>query len=163
MEFYVAVYASKTDKLKGYLEPERGDLIEISRKGYQHWTIYAGDGYVIHLVKDQHSDAGATVKKEKLEDVADNDEYRINNHLDDQYKPRPIEDILQEAENLVGREFPYNLLSSNCEHFVTLLRYGNPLSQQVQLFGMTSHTELYYLANAALVFRILAMATYRKK
>uniref|UniRef100_A0A673I5P9 LRAT domain-containing protein n=1 Tax=Sinocyclocheilus rhinocerous TaxID=307959 RepID=A0A673I5P9_9TELE len=141
---------------------KRGDLIEISRKGYQHWTIYAGDGYVIHLVKDrdhdcfyfsisfsiEHSDAGATVKKEKLEDVADNDEYRINNHLDDQYKPRPIEDILQEAENLVGREFPYNLLSSNCEHFVTLLRYGNPLSQQVQFKYITASVGNYRLTLA---------------
>ncbi|XP_016113597.1 retinoic acid receptor responder protein 3-like [Sinocyclocheilus grahami] len=145
-------------------EPERGDLIEISRKGYQHWAIYVGDGYVLHLVKiSEHGDSGtscakpgkdgrATVKKEKLEDVANNDEYRINNRLDNQYEPRPIKDILQDAENLVGREFPYNVLSSNCEHFATLVRYGNPLSQQVQ-----------DLAASAVVFGILAMATYRKK
>ncbi len=55
---------------------------------------------------------------------------------------RPIEVILPEAENFVGVEFPYDLLSSNCEHFVTLLRYGWSQSQQVH-FGMTSHTELY--------------------
>uniref|UniRef100_A0A672K0G8 Retinoic acid receptor responder protein 3-like n=1 Tax=Sinocyclocheilus grahami TaxID=75366 RepID=A0A672K0G8_SINGR len=141
----------------------RGDLIEISRKGYQHWAIYVGDGYVLHLVKiceffvscaKPGKDGRATVKKEKLEDVANNDEYRINNRLDNQYEPRPIKDILQDAENLVGREFPYNVLSSNCEHFATLVRYGNPLSQQVQLFD---------LAASAVVFGILAMATYRKK
>uniref|UniRef100_A0A672K475 Retinoic acid receptor responder protein 3-like n=1 Tax=Sinocyclocheilus grahami TaxID=75366 RepID=A0A672K475_SINGR len=137
-------------------EPERGDLIEISRKGYQHWAIYVGDGYVLHLVKICEFFVSfvclATVKKEKLEDVANNDEYRINNRLDNQYEPRPIKDILQDAENLVGREFPYNVLSSNCEHFATLVRYGNPLSQQVQ-----------DLAASAVVFGILAMATYRKK
>uniref|UniRef100_A0A672K2S7 Retinoic acid receptor responder protein 3-like n=1 Tax=Sinocyclocheilus grahami TaxID=75366 RepID=A0A672K2S7_SINGR len=131
--------------------PELGDLIEIDRRLYQHWhwAIYVGDGYVLHLVKiceffvsfvwtscaKPGKDGRATVKKEKLEDVANNDEYRINNRLDNQYEPRPIKDILQDAENLVGREFPYNVLSSNCEHFATLVRYGNPLSQQVQLFA----------------------------
>lgn len=26
-----------------------GDLIEISRFGYEHWAIYVGHGYVVHL------------------------------------------------------------------------------------------------------------------
>ncbi|KAL2805737.1 phospholipase A and acyltransferase 2, partial [Daubentonia madagascariensis] len=29
--------------------PRLGDLIEISRFGYEHWAIYVGDGYVVHL------------------------------------------------------------------------------------------------------------------
>ncbi|XP_075914990.1 phospholipase A and acyltransferase 3-like [Petromyzon marinus] len=29
--------------------PEVGDLIEIDRTYYQHWALYVGDGYVIHL------------------------------------------------------------------------------------------------------------------
>ncbi len=82
------------------------------------------------------------MKKETLQQVAGNDKYCINNQLDDLYKPHPIEDILQEAERFVGKEFPYNVVTSNCEHFATLLRYGKPQSQQVQ-FSMTSHTELY--------------------
>ncbi|RXN25205.1 HRAS-like suppressor 3 [Labeo rohita] len=105
-------------------EPELGDLIEISRDGYQHWAIYVGDGYVIHVVSDsEHADTGAskkskkdgnvTVKKEKLQDVVGNDKYRINNHLDEKYNPRPIKDILQQAESFVGREFPYDLLLRN--------------------------------------------------
>ncbi|RXN25206.1 HRAS-like suppressor 3 [Labeo rohita] len=105
-------------------KPERGDLIEIFRDGYQHWAIYVGVGYVIHVVSDsEHADTGAskkskkdgnvTVKKEKLQDVVGNDEYRINNHLDEKYNPLPIEEILQEAEHFVGREFPYDLLLRN--------------------------------------------------
>uniref|UniRef100_A0A672JZ38 Retinoic acid receptor responder protein 3-like n=1 Tax=Sinocyclocheilus grahami TaxID=75366 RepID=A0A672JZ38_SINGR len=136
-----------------------GDLIEIDRrlyqKGYQHWAIYVGDGYVLHLHGDSGTscakpgkDGRATVKKEKLEDVANNDEYRINNRLDNQYEPRPIKDILQDAENLVGREFPYNVLSSNCEHFATLVRYGNPLSQQVQFKYITASVGNYRLTLA---------------
>uniref|UniRef100_A0A8C1LI61 LRAT domain-containing protein n=1 Tax=Cyprinus carpio TaxID=7962 RepID=A0A8C1LI61_CYPCA len=111
-----------------------GDVIEIFRDGYQHWAIYVGDGYVIHLVTASgHGDSGSSMKKEKLQDVAGNDKYRINNHLDDTYEPRPIEDILQEAERFVGKEFSYNVVKSN------------------------------YLAAAALVFGILALATIRKK
>uniref|UniRef100_A0A8C2BSP2 LRAT domain-containing protein n=1 Tax=Cyprinus carpio TaxID=7962 RepID=A0A8C2BSP2_CYPCA len=141
-------------------EPKRGDLIEIFRDGYQHWAIYVGDGYVIHVVlacgvfcfSKPRKDGKVTVKKEKLKDVAGKDKYRINNHLDDTYEPRPIDEILQDAESLVGREIPYNMATNNCEHFVTLLRYGNPQSQQVR-----------DLAAAALVFGILALATIRKK
>ncbi len=75
------------------------------------------------------------MKRERLEDVAGDDRYHINNYLDKRYKPRPIDDILQDAESSVGREFPYNVATSNCEHFATLLRYGNPQSQQVQLLN----------------------------
>ncbi len=78
---------------------------------------------------------------ETLKNVAGNDEYLINNHLDEIYDQRRSLNILFEARNLVGKECPYNVLTSNCEHFATLLRYGNPQSKQVR-FGMTSHTEL---------------------
>lgn len=30
-------------------EPKPGDLIQIFRIGYEHWAIYVGNGYVIHL------------------------------------------------------------------------------------------------------------------
>ncbi|RXN25225.1 ectonucleotide pyrophosphatase phosphodiesterase family member 2-like protein [Labeo rohita] len=123
-------------------KPERGDLIEIFRDLFQHWAIYVGDGYVIHVVSDSgHASSGSCsvnpgkdgkvrVKKEKLQDVVGNDKYRINNRLDEKYNPRPTEEILQEAERFVGREFSYHVLLRNCEHLATLLRYGNPHSQQ---------------------------------
>ncbi|XP_050960327.1 phospholipase A and acyltransferase 1-like, partial [Labeo rohita] len=135
-------------------KPERGDLIEIFRDGYQHWAIYVGVGYVIHVVSDsEHADTGAskkskkdgnvTVKKEKLQDVVGNDEYRINNHLDEKYNPLPIEEILQEAEHFVGREFPYDLLLRNCEHLATLLRYGSQVkSSHLYLYTAFNNTEL---------------------
>uniref|UniRef100_A0A8C2BR73 LRAT domain-containing protein n=1 Tax=Cyprinus carpio TaxID=7962 RepID=A0A8C2BR73_CYPCA len=144
-------------------EPKPGDLIEIFRGGYQHWAIYVGDGNVIHL--GTNTDAGACsvksvlqdsakVMKEKLQKVVGNDKFQIRNLLDDKCTPRPIEDILQDAESLVGKVLPYDVATHKCEHFITLLRYGMPRSQQVQLFAMTSHTELY-----SLVFGILAAAS----
>ena len=32
-----------------YIKPERGDLIQIFRPGYQHWAVYIGDDFVVHL------------------------------------------------------------------------------------------------------------------
>ncbi|KAI7801750.1 putative retinoic acid receptor responder protein 3-like, partial [Triplophysa rosa] len=125
-------------------KPEPGDLIEIFRGGYQHWVIYVGDGFVIHLAPpSEHANAGAysmmsvvcdraIVKKEEIWDVVGSDEYRINNLLDDTYEPRPIRAIIREAESLVGNQLPYCVVRGNCEHFVTELRYGKPESRQVR-------------------------------
>ncbi|XP_067312624.1 phospholipase A and acyltransferase 3-like [Pseudorasbora parva] len=125
-------------------KPEPGDLIEIFRGTYQHWAIYVGDGYVIHLAPpSEHAQAGAysmmsvlcdkaKVKKEELYEVAGNDEYRINNLLDDKYEPRPIQNILRDAHSLLGAELSYSVFTGNCEHFVTELRYGKPHSRQVR-------------------------------
>lgn len=101
----------------------------------------------------EHADAGvssvksvvhseATVKKEKLQDVVGNNKYHTHNVLDKQCPPLYTPDILQKAENLVGKVLPYNLETHNCEHFVTGLRYGTPQSQQVQLSGMTFYIRI---------------------
>ncbi|XP_056625864.1 retinoic acid receptor responder 3-like isoform X2 [Triplophysa dalaica] len=88
-------------------KPQPGDLIEIFRSGYQHWAIYVGNGFVVHLAPPtEHANAGAcsmisvtcdraTVKKEEI-------------------------------WNVVGSD------KGNCEHFVTELRYGKPESRQVR-------------------------------
>uniref|UniRef100_A0A672J6S6 Uncharacterized LOC115403164 n=1 Tax=Salarias fasciatus TaxID=181472 RepID=A0A672J6S6_SALFA len=123
--------------------PEPGDLIEIFRGGYQHWAVYVGDGYVVHLtvasdVRGSSSNSlssvpnkKALVKKEKLQDVAGTDEWKINNILDSDSCPRPVDVIVRKACALVGRKLPYFLSSHNCEHFATELRYGWPESRQV--------------------------------
>uniref|UniRef100_A0A8C2BR06 LRAT domain-containing protein n=1 Tax=Cyprinus carpio TaxID=7962 RepID=A0A8C2BR06_CYPCA len=150
------------------LEPKPGDLIEIFRGGYQHWAIYVGDGNVIHLA--ENTDAGACsvksvlqdsakVMKEKLQKVVGNDKFQIRNLLDDKCTPRPIEDILQDAESLVGKVLPYDVATHKCEHFITLLRYGMPRSQQVQEAVMAGTAILGVLAVGALVFGILAAAS----
>ncbi|KAI5606643.1 hypothetical protein C0J50_7563 [Silurus asotus] len=101
-------------------KPQLGDLIEIFRGTYQHWGIYVGDGYIIHLAPpSEYAQAGAystmsvlcdmaLVKRELLKVVAGDDDYVINNLLDDKYKPRPVHDILQEAKSLVGKKLKYS-------------------------------------------------------
>nr|XP_028565428.1 HRAS-like suppressor 3 isoform X1 [Podarcis muralis] len=128
--------------MSGYIEPKPGDLIEISRVGYQHWAIYVGSGFVIHLAPSddlyQASTSSlmsalsekAVVKKELLWSVVGDDVCRINNKYDQKYEPLPANKIVQEAEALLGKEIRYSLASENCEHFVTRLRYGTAMSDQ---------------------------------
>ncbi|XP_014306254.1 uncharacterized protein LOC102417822, partial [Myotis lucifugus] len=117
-------------------EPKPGDLIEIPRTGSSHWALYVGDGYVVHLAPPgENSEAGAptgirVVKRELLMEVVGNCSYKVINHLDHQYKPRPIKEMLNAGKEMVGKEMEYSDLSRNCEHFVTDLRYGKARSRQ---------------------------------
>uniref|UniRef100_A0A8C3IJ01 LRAT domain-containing protein n=1 Tax=Chrysemys picta bellii TaxID=8478 RepID=A0A8C3IJ01_CHRPI len=129
-------------------EPNPGDLIEIFRIGYQHWALYVGNGYVIHLAPpSEYAGAGsssimsvlsdrAVVKKDRLWDVAGGDRYRVNNKYDGRCSPLPVSKILMEAEFLVGQKMRYSVTSENCEHFVTKLRYGQPKCDQVRAVGI---------------------------
>ncbi|XP_039551632.1 uncharacterized protein LOC120495818 [Passer montanus] len=132
---------------QGGRDPRPGDLIEIDRPGYQHWALYVGRGYVIHV-----TDEGATsltlssssirattakVKKQLLKEVVGNDEWRVNNKYDRYYTPFAVEKIIQRAKQWIGREVPYDVLNRNCEHFVTELRYGVGVSEQSILQKMT--------------------------
>ncbi|NXH01713.1 PA216 protein, partial [Loxia leucoptera] len=123
--------------------PKPGDLIEIQRGPYKQWALYVGDGYVIHVTPlDKNASPlsassvtiltrKAKVKKELLMKVAGTDPWHVNNKYDHHHIPLPVEKIIWRAEQWIGREVPYGLFGSNCEHFVTMLRYGDGFSWQV--------------------------------
>lgn len=73
----------------------------------------------------------AVVRMQLLKEVVGSDSYRVNNKYDDNHTPLPVNEIIQRAQVLIGQEVSYDLLGSNCEHFVTLLRYGEGVSEQV--------------------------------
>ncbi|XP_040904600.1 phospholipase A and acyltransferase 3-like [Toxotes jaculatrix] len=128
-------------------KPELGDLIEIFRGSYQHWAVYIGDGFVVHLAPPSETPGAgvnsmmsvltekALVKKEELWDVVGTNRWEINNNLDKEYEPRPVHIIVKEACALVGKELPYCVFRGNCEHFVNELRYGKAESRQVRKAG----------------------------
>ncbi|XP_058518865.1 phospholipase A and acyltransferase 2-like isoform X2 [Ochotona princeps] len=119
--------------------PKVGDLIEIFVVGFQHWAVYVGNDYVVHVVPAGVRVSSimcvlakkAIVKKELLSEVAGKDEYRVNNKHDNKYPPLPSNKIVQLAMEKVGREVHYSLTHNNCEHFVNKLRYGISRSDQV--------------------------------
>lgn len=73
------------------------------------------------------------VKCERLQDVAGNDSYSVNNYLDNKYRPRPTDKIVNLAKKEIDETWKYDLLTSNCEHFATKMRYGRSQSKQVRL------------------------------
>ncbi|KAK2530934.1 phospholipase A and acyltransferase 1 [Columba livia] len=125
-------------------DPQPGDLIEIFRPAYQHWALYLGDGYIINVTPvDEGPPATfssaksvfsrkARVRMQLLKDAVGNDTYRINNKYDGTYAPLPVAKIIRRAEYLIDQEVSYDLLGNNCEHFVTLLRYGEGVSDQAK-------------------------------
>ncbi|KAG7462621.1 hypothetical protein MATL_G00186690 [Megalops atlanticus] len=151
--------------------PKPGDLIEIDRGIYKHWALYMGDGYVIHIVPPSEiAGAGvcslmsvahnrATVQLDLLETVAGKDSHRVKNLLDSEYVPRDIDEILMEAKSMVGRVLRYDIVSCNCEHFVTNLRYGKPESRQVRnaLYGLGAGAA----AAGGMLLGVLAAAAIR--
>lgn len=73
------------------------------------------------------------VKCERLQDVAGNDGYSVNNYLDNKYRPRPTDKIVNLARKEIDKTWKYNVFTSNCEHFATKMRYGRSQSKQVRL------------------------------
>ncbi|CAF1165474.1 unnamed protein product [Rotaria sordida] len=145
-----------------------GDMIEFIRGAYSHWAIYVGNGCVIHRWGD-HDGIGksvgfwgnlltfsgtqfdkATILQSHVSDVLKlGGKVRINNYLDNKYKPLPVEVILDKARRALNQE-GYNLVYSNCEHFVTECRYGQPNSRQVQIaVGASAVTGVVATALAA--------------
>ncbi|XP_075692932.1 phospholipase A and acyltransferase 2-like [Rhinoderma darwinii] len=118
--------------------PQPGDLIEFIRPFYQHWGIYVGDGYIVHLT-DQEGQTSlssafggfAVVRKEHLENVANGCNYKINNKFDEKLTPYSPGKVVRAALQLVDQTMSYSVTSANCEHFATELRYGKGFSDQV--------------------------------
>lgn len=133
----------------------RGDVLEVPRSLFTHFGIYLGDNKVAHLIPDilpvltsndklissvitnERLILGciyrcATVRVDTLEDFAYGASILVN-HADKMMKTPPLPDdtVAKRAEKLIGA-FPYSLLWSNCEHFVTYCRYGAARSRQTE-------------------------------
>ncbi|XP_005747018.1 lecithin retinol acyltransferase a [Pundamilia nyererei] len=133
----------------------RGDVLEVPRSIFTHFGIYLGDNKVAHLIPDilpvltsndklissvitnERLILGciyrcAMVRVDTLEDFAYGASILVN-HVDKMMKTPPLPDVAKRAEKLIGA-FPYSLLWSNCEHFVTYCRYGAARSRQTEQF-----------------------------
>ncbi|NXC88479.1 HRSL1 enzyme, partial [Cercotrichas coryphoeus] len=113
-------------------------LIEIKQGHYDHWALYVGDGYVIHVtpVGDPSLSGSssttlmrkARVKKELLKEVAGNDAWAVNNKYDCRCTPVPVGEIIWRAEGCIGKEMAYDVFDFKADDFVTKLRYGDQVS-----------------------------------
>lgn len=74
------------------------------------------------------------VKSEEFLAVARDSQCRVNNGLDATVDPLPPNVVVDRAITQLGRR-KYNILFSNCEHFVKWCRYGSKRSDQVSEFS----------------------------
>ncbi|XP_072200571.1 phospholipase A and acyltransferase 1 [Excalfactoria chinensis] len=152
-------------------DPQPGDLIEIFRPAYQHWALYLGDGYIIDVTPVEEGPPAtfgsskslfsrkAMVRMQLLKEVVGNDTYRINNKYDGTYAPLPVEEIIRRAKYLINQEVSYDLLGNNCEHFVTLLRYGEGVSEQAN----RAISAIVFVTVAAGAFSLLGLLRSRNR
>ena len=140
-------------------ELNEGDLLEFRRSFfYNHWGVYVGNGYVVHATGEPNYESylpnslntmigsssalsgnvSCDVRKQPLEEVANTDLFYVNNLLDnDNESAFPPEEISTRAHDAWKKgSFKYHLISNNCEHFATNMRYGEPISRQVE--GITN-------------------------
>ncbi|XP_064521664.1 phospholipase A and acyltransferase 1-like [Pseudopipra pipra] len=145
----------------GKRDTEPGDLIEIKRPLYQHWALYLGDGYVVHLTSagirclsassDPTLRRKAKVKKQLLTEVVGTSDWEVNNKYDRSRTPLPVKEIIERAESYIGMEMTYNVLWVNCEHFVTMLRYGEEISDQARNATVWIHELVHSASSIGLV------------
>uniref|UniRef100_A0A803VM93 LRAT domain-containing protein n=1 Tax=Ficedula albicollis TaxID=59894 RepID=A0A803VM93_FICAL len=95
----------------------------------------------------------AKVKKHLLEDAVGNDDWAVNNKYDHYREPFPVEEIIRRAESQIGKVVLYRLFYKNCEHFVTEVRYGEGVSEQVTIALRSFHN----VSTAATVTGLVAL------
>lgn len=105
----------------------RGDHLVSVRFGYTHHGIYIGSGEVIH-----YSGFGDSVSGPICRASLDN----FSGGMPTVVTPHPL--AVHDAEERIARgytrlgEEKYNLLTNNCEHFVSWCIYGTNSSEQVR-------------------------------
>ncbi|XP_046337443.2 phospholipase A and acyltransferase 3-like [Haliotis rufescens] len=134
-----------------YTDLEVGDLVELKRGMYSHWALFIGNNEVIHLSGEDDDGLGdvdrkhiftisgvtfdkAIVRRDNFWDVVGDDMVYKNNSKDSKWKPLRPSQIVERALSKVGR-VGYNLIFSNCEHFVSWCRYNMERSDQVESYA----------------------------
>ena len=124
-------FTSASD-LVDHLSP--GDLIQ--SKGpqwyqwfYSHFSVYIGNGDVVHVVGGEDGTKGV-VKRDNILEVFAGNYVRKNNHMDDTFEPLRVQEIIRIARAYVGEDWKYDFLTNNCEHFASMCRYGKRISLQ---------------------------------
>ncbi|XP_065104492.1 phospholipase A and acyltransferase 2-like [Paramisgurnus dabryanus] len=131
-----------------------GDLIEFAYPiGYAHWGVYDGDGYIVHFAVADETKLQSTfrgylqaifpvcgdlllgetkIRRQALAEVNTPKGAKVsvcnNRHA---FEPSPEADIKRRRDALLDKEFTYKLLTLNCEHFATFIRFGKAVCNQL--------------------------------
>ena len=125
------------------MNPRPGDIIGFKRMFFTHYGIFIGNGLIVHRDK---SHGRPSVAISQLSDVPGSP-FIAN----DQYTKTPglrridTEEVIDKAIEKIG-ETDYNLITANCEHFVTQHKYNKSVSHQVsKVRNISALTGLLYM------------------
>ncbi|XP_059172812.1 phospholipase A and acyltransferase 3-like [Physella acuta] len=122
-----------------------GDIVKFRRDAmYCHFALYIGNGRVIHLTSSNpatfnSSSKGAlsaaglpvdigNVSEDDFFEVAADSKAELANW--DEKSPYSEAEIVKRAKAKIGPA-KYSIETYNCEHFVNEIKYGKPVSKQV--------------------------------
>ncbi|XP_060913679.1 phospholipase A and acyltransferase 2-like [Labrus mixtus] len=131
-----------------------GDLIEFCYPiGYSHWGVYDEDGYVIHFAVAEEGQLmnkvrtylqalipvcgdlllGVTkIRRMPIGEVTVPEGTHVsianNRHA---FRATEQKDMRRRRDALLDQELTYRLLTLNCEHFATFVRYGKAVCNQI--------------------------------
>ncbi|XP_042561051.1 phospholipase A and acyltransferase 3-like [Clupea harengus] len=128
-----------SDQKKNNPTPKAGDMVEFPRPaGYSHFGTADGKGNVIHATSDTKA-SGSVIKKQPLEKVATNGNFKVKNQ-DDKKTPLPPDTILSQANARIGEKVNYGPLTYNCETVASEMRYGKGQGHSEQvLLKVSTH------------------------
>jgi hypothetical protein len=111
-----------------YTTPNAGDIIAFEHLFFKHYGIYIGTDLVIHTDK---SLGYPIITISNICDIPGK-VYIANHHFNNAYFQRiSPTDAIASAMNEIG-DRSYNLVTNNCEHFVTHHRFNKRFSNQVR-------------------------------
>ncbi|KAM3931838.1 phospholipase A and acyltransferase 1-like isoform 2-T2 [Leptodactylus fuscus] len=117
-------------------QPQPGDLLEITNNFSKQWALYLCDGYVLIAVPlDKMSQATpckkSFIKMQLLQEAVGSGTFEVNNKYDSEFPALHYEKIIHKAQILIDTEVSTDLLGTDGEQFVILLRYGDNISIQI--------------------------------
>lgn len=110
--------------------PKAGDIIGFRRKFYSHYAFYIGSDRYIHKDISSPLKFKAKVSIQTLSEIEGEPyvaNYQFQNLYDDEICY--IESLKIGLDSLEDKS--YNILTNNCEHFVTNLKFKKKISKQV--------------------------------
>lgn len=124
-----------------------GDMIEIKRRGYFHWSVFVRDATVIQLnnpefdrlnIQNVFDNFTGQVELRNLIELAGKDFCRINNKISESKRKglhalTNSEILKKMKDELKQGATYYNVIDYNCEHFAAKLKFGISFSSQVRL------------------------------
>uniref|UniRef100_A0A8C4RDA8 LRAT domain-containing protein n=1 Tax=Eptatretus burgeri TaxID=7764 RepID=A0A8C4RDA8_EPTBU len=122
---------------------ERGDVICV-RHGYfqpTHCGVYVGEGHVVHMVAPNifpcfmfcgscPAVSCSCVQRDTIQSFQKGKEITVVRSW--VLKPLSDEEIVRRCEKRVGDMIKFDPANYNCQHFANEMRYGQPVSYQVQ-------------------------------